>query len=529
MSVLATSELDQLPTEIISKEPTNKRSAPSSSDEEEPTKKQNTRETPKHELGRLYFKNPENCHMVEQGKNGQFDFLSQSGRRFAFYTPKIKALCKNLREGGNLGKGLSFVENESQATINARLILETKGHENDPKSMAKARVHTEFKDFIENLEHTLMEKMWDSDSVRSKMLSNAQDILNLPEGKTEEEKNQRTQKLEKVAKQLFEKQFSHCLKPGNEEGEFFLNVKTKAYYPDNGAYKAQNIDYFNDQLYKQPEDFVMPACAMIGLVCKPSGYVTPNCKNYGLTMRMAWEVVMFEALGSQASTKKREDLFDTSRPLKCIVKTNGDGDKNVYVKDTNNSDYTWITKEAKTHWNFESNNGKFNNDESTSKYEGHLILSEENLQFVQQACDEISDFVLKDDTLLPEIKEKLKATAEAVEQPLESLWKASFQNPIKTKDGVTTVKVSKKEFYMNKMTKQYERQPFPIIDSNDDPTDDDRIARGSIVEVPLSFKVYLMNTGIYGVKLDLQTRYPTKVVQNASIGEGCPPPPSFDF
>ena len=462
--------------------------------------------------GALYFKTEGNVYTIDHNEGTkQYDFLSPNGRKFVFTTPATKALCKYLRKGGNLGK-FQFSKTEDQASINTMLILGT--------NEKLKGIHNEFRQYLERLEDSLLEAMWENEDIKSAMMRSAKDIM----GDASDEK------LQEVAHKLFLEGAQRIVKPGEAEGEFSINAKTRAFYEtikNSGEWRAQELTYFDAQYEQRDSDFELGTVAMIGVVLKPTGFTTPGFAKYGLSLRLGHEVVVYKELGANAVTVDRKTLFDTTRPYTFSAKTNKAGQRKVYVKNSNGSDFTWITDGASVKYNVESNCGKFEGKikKENSKYEGTLVLSDENLEFVRKVYNDACNHLIQDEHILKDVKEKLRKTASVIEKPFEEVFRSKFQGPIRD-DG--TVKVSSKEYYEG-APGDWERQPFPIENATGEVTDDDKILSGSKIEMPLRFSIYTLSSGIFGMKLDINTRYHTRIVEEAGFVEGAPPPPTFDF
>ena len=121
--------------------------------------------------------------------------------------------------------------------------------------------------------------MWDNEEIHTVMMKRAEDLMQLPPGNTDEEKQQRQEKMDKIAYKLFLEGAQHVIKPG-DNNEWTLNAKTKAYYEtvkNSGEYRAQEIDYFNgatpegEGYEKFDSDYTLGNVAMISVVLKPRG------------------------------------------------------------------------------------------------------------------------------------------------------------------------------------------------------------------------------------------------------------------
>lgn len=537
-TAISTAELDIVPDDVTSSGPSRGLKRPASepvtvgseSDDalEEPVKK--TKKSTSYNWGHLYWQNPNNLYTIAYDeKSKQFNYQTEdNGKRFCFTIPGTKALTKFLRRGGNHG-AFQFSKTEQSASINTMLIF---------GSFEKyAALHTEFREYIQRLEDTLLKAMWDNEEIHTVMMKRAEDLMQLPPGNTDEEKQQRQEKMDKIAYKLFLEGAQHVIKPG-DNNEWTLNAKTKAYYEtvkNSGEYRAQEIDYFNgatpegEGYEKFDSDYTLGNVAMISVVLKPQGFTTPGMAKYGLSFRLGHEVVVYKDLGATADVADRETLLNINRPFTYTVKTMKSGQRKLFVKSESGSDYAFIT-EATVKYNVESNLNKFDGkiQKDTSKYEGTLIPSEELVDFVRRVQDGAVNALLNDDDMLAAEKEKLRKTAEMVEKPFEEVFRSKFQSPIHKEHG--TLKVSTKEFYQNDTTGEWERQPFPIEDADGNLLDgEDKIASESVIQIPLKFSVYTLSSGIYGMKIEINTRYNTRIVEEAGFVKGAPPPPKFDF
>jgi hypothetical protein len=531
-NTIQTTDLDIIPEDDVTKGI--KRPAPASdaSDTEsdvpqEPVKRK--KQTTSYNWGALYWQNPNNGYtIVYDEKSKQFNFQTPAGKRFAFTTPGTKALCKFLRRGGNHG-AFTFSKTEESASINTMMIY---------GSIEKyADLHNEFKKYVQHQEDTLLEAMWNNQEMHDVMMKRAEELMNLPQGSTEEEKQQRAEKMEKIAFKLFKEGAQHVVK---DDGDTWnLNAKTRAYYEtirNSGQYRPQEIIFFNgatpegEAYEKFDDDYTLGNVAMLSLVLKPQGFTTPGFAKYGISYRLGHEVVVFKDLGSTAELADRDTLMDINRPFTFTSKVLKSGQTKLYCKDQAGSDYTFIA-EAPVKYSIESNLNKFDGKikKDTSKYEGTLIPSDELTDFVKRVEAEACKALLANDDILAGEKDKLRKTAEMIEKPFEEVFRSKFQSPIHKEYG--TLKVSKKEFYENRDTPgEWNRQPFPIEDDEGNLLEgEDKIASESVVQIPLKFSVYTLSSGIFGMKMEINTRYTTCVVEEAGFVKGAPAPPKFDF
>lgn len=503
-------------------------SAPTPDSETEAMQSKKARKQhPSYNWGHLYWQNTNNPYRLEYNeKNKQWDFLSTNNKRFAFTIPGTKALTKFLRRGGNHG-AFSFSKTEDKASINTMLIFGT--------FEKYAELHSEFRKYIEEMENTILNAMWNNDEIHEAMIKKAEDLLQLPPTPEGEDGTARTERVNSIAKKLFFENAQRVVKPGDDGVEWTMNAKTRAFYEtikNSGEYRAQDISYFNgatpegEEYEKFDDDYQLGNVALISVVLRPQGFTTPGFSKYGLSFRLGHEVVVYKDLGSANKSIDRDALMDTTREIKFVTKTMKSGQQKLFIKNSFGADFTFITENTPVKYNIESNLNKFDGKikKDVSKVEGTLEASETLLQYIQSVQDKACDYLLKDDTFLSEEKEKMKKTAEVVEKTLEDVFRSNFQSPIR-KDG--TLKVSVKEYY--ETDGEWTKQPFPIEDAEGNLLEDERIQSESVIQIPLKFSVYCLSSGIYGMKMDINNRIPTRIVEEAGFVKGAPPVPKFDF
>ena len=544
MSVISTTELDAQ-VETLKRSADDLSSASSSEDEHTPVVKKKVKTSgPTYNWGHLYFTSESNNYCIDYNEDTkQFAFVSdQNEKRFCFTIPATKALTKFLRQGGNLGQ-YAYCKDELSASISTKLIFGTLEKHAD--------LHNEFKTYIQTLEKNLFDKMWENKEIQETMIGKANELLQLPEASTDEEKQANRERLEKVAYKLFMEDAQRGVKE-NSDGTWELNCRTKAFYEvmkNSKQYRPQTIDYFNgatpgDEGYERlPEDYEMGNVAIISCVLKPKGYTTPGLSNWGISFNLGHEVVVYKELGGASVTVNRDTLLDIDRPYSVITKEGRNGPK-VYVKDSNGADFTAII-EGTAEWNIESNLGKFGGkiDKNASKYEGTIDVSPEVKEWIKTVQTSVCDFLLENDDLLQAEKEKMKKTAKMVERPFKDVFHSKFQSPFNQKSG--KLKISTKEFYEGpkldtsgnpmkdengNIVKEWIRQPFPLEDSEGVACDDeDKIMKGSKIEVPIRFNTYMLSSGVYGMTVSINTKYHTRITEMPGFIAGAAPPPKFDF
>ena len=118
-------------------------------------------------------------------------------------------------------------------------------------------------------------------------------------------------------------------------------------------------------------------------------------------------------------------------------------------------------------------------------------------------------FLFNDPNILPEVKEDLRNTAQEVaaetEQTVEatmlSLFMDTVQSPIKQGDGTREIRCSQRMFSRDNKD---EKNTFKYQDEDCDPMDTDpNVEPGCQLSLVLEPKIYVLNTGVVGVKLEI--------------------------
>lgn len=477
-------------------------------------KKQGTRNN----WGHVYFENEANTYAATFTDRKQVDFVAgENGRRFSLAIPATKALTKFLRPGGNLG-AYAWSDTEGKATVNTRLIFGT-------QEKLKT-IHDSFRAYIEKLEEHAMKAMWENEEIKGFIYKQYASPISKKE--SEEEK-------ETLAYKLFAQGFSRAIKPGDGD-EWTLDVKSKAFYPEfagSDKFRKQEVHYYNSEYEKMEEDYTIGNMAIISVVIRPSGYTTPGFGRYGLSLRLADEVVVYKELGSASSgAVSRETLQDLSRPFAIVPKTNkNSGAIKMYVKDESGSDFTVLSTE-RLKYAFKSNLGDFDGKitQAEAQYTGKFQPSQELVDLVRSVEKQACAALMNNEEVLATEKEKMQKLTEITGETFEEVFMNKFQSPINKERG--DVQIGMKQFYENRDVKgQFDMQPFPSLEDAEGNAmeGEEKIEADSVVEVPITFNIYTLSSGVFGMSLKINNRYSMRVIEEAGFVKGAPPPPKFDF
>jgi hypothetical protein len=195
--------------------------------------------------------------------------------------------------------------------------------------------------------------------------------------------------------------------------------------------------------------------------------------------------------------------------------TSKSGNYNVYVNDIAGAKYLHRTPAALTKYVDLTNGtlGKFPGvTPETAKFTATLLEDASNKEYfdhIEAMTRDAATFLFNDPNILAEQKDNLRDTAQmaasetgqSVEETMLNLFMEQVQSPIKQGDGTREIRCSQRMFDRDN---KEQKNTFKYQDEDCDPMDNDpQVQPGCTLSLVLEPKIYVLNTGVVGVKLEI--------------------------
>jgi hypothetical protein len=461
----------------------------------------------------------------KDGKNPTAQ-LCNSTKQYSFEIMAPPGFCKFVRlgEGGN--KGLfKWCDTEKSATLG--LVYTNRAPTMRPGETAEAYTQrtsgfrAEQQAFIEQLKayHDMgFKHLYDNvPDVKAQFTKKARAVL---------PKDSDDEKINNMALKLYNKYCAthHPIKEDGS-GNIEFQIKCSAYKDNkNGTFTPRPVHVYEGctGVNHHKEHATLAAGdikdgAVLSPVFAVRLYQTPGNSAFGITYMLNNRHVVAYANGTgdmrTSGPLRDEQLKIRQYAFKGV--TSKAGNYNVYVNDLSGAKYLHRTPKALTKYVDLVNGtlGKFPGvTPETAKFTATLLEDATNKEYfdhIEALTRDAATFLFNDPNILPEVKEDLRSTAQEVaaetEQTVEatmlSLFMDTVQSPIKQGDGTREIRCSQRMFSRDNKD---EKNTFKYQDEDCDPMDNDpNVEPGCQLSLVLEPKIYVLNTGVVGVKLEI--------------------------